>query len=451
LPRFRRAYKELDVLAARETWSRSEIENYQLGRLNNLWRHAVAHVPYYRALRAHRRLPPAFTSFAEFQAMVPVLDKPTITGQHAAFLSETAGPGVWHRTSGSTGVPMRVFRSHDEHLEMLRAMYRFYAMWGVDIFDRMAWLWSTHDSTSASRDDRLGRNVQEWKDRLRNRLRLSASHLDAASLRKYLRRINDYRPAAIYGFSRAVYMLALEAQHERFRLARPMKFICLTGEPASEHMRQQISHALGAPAIMEYGSVDCGFLAGEAPDDRTLRVRADVARVETQKRPDGKFDILVTVLTNSSFPLFRYKIGDVTDTPLERPERGFPILRNVAGRNDDLVVTRTGRYVHSTAVDELFEMRYDSVVRRYRVHQDASGAIRAMVELQSDSPLRFDPKGIACELEELVEGFPVDVQVVDAIPQTAAGKHRLVTSELASRAAAPAGNLAELQPNAVLN
>ena len=57
LPRFRQAYRELAALEARERWSRVEIDSWQLDRLNVLWQHAVACVPYYRQLAASIRLP----------------------------------------------------------------------------------------------------------------------------------------------------------------------------------------------------------------------------------------------------------------------------------------------------------------------------------------------------------------------------------------------------------
>jgi hypothetical protein len=56
LPRFRKAYRSLETYAARESWSREAIESYQLERLNALWEHAVAHVPYYRAFRSSNRV-----------------------------------------------------------------------------------------------------------------------------------------------------------------------------------------------------------------------------------------------------------------------------------------------------------------------------------------------------------------------------------------------------------
>ena len=50
LPRFRKAYRSLPEYAERETWSRGAIEDFQLGRVNELWGHANRHVAHYRRL-----------------------------------------------------------------------------------------------------------------------------------------------------------------------------------------------------------------------------------------------------------------------------------------------------------------------------------------------------------------------------------------------------------------
>jgi hypothetical protein len=57
---------------------------------------------------------------------------------------------------------------------VLRAKYRFQAMWGVDVFDRTAFLWGHSASLKPGLAGRVARAQQPVEDRLRNRLRLSA-------------------------------------------------------------------------------------------------------------------------------------------------------------------------------------------------------------------------------------------------------------------------------------
>jgi phenylacetate-CoA ligase len=412
---------------SRENWSRREIEVYQLERLNEIWRHARRYVPYYRQLAGSRSLPEQFADLAEFRLTVPILLKNQIAEHGDAFLSEIAPRGSWHCTSGSTGIPLRAYRSHQDHREMLRARYRFQSMWGHDVFDRMVWIWGTDGGNAAGLAGRLARARNRLHDGLRGRLRLPASQLGRDDLRGYLRQMGAFRPSAICGYSRAVYLLALEAAATGFQ-CDGIRFVILTGEAAAPRIVETVSQAFQAPAIIEYGSVECGFVAGEWPD-RTLRVREDIVIAETLPRSDGLFDIVLTMLTNRSFPLIRYQIGDLTSAPLEMPQRGFSILKNVAGRSDDLLVSKQGRCVHAASVDEFFERESTLAVRCYRVHQNCDGSIQAMVQLKQPH-LRMDTSAIERGIARLVDGFPVEVRLVDAIPPAATGKHRLVTSDL---------------------
>jgi phenylacetate-CoA ligase len=424
LPRFQRAYRELGRLAEREMWSRAQIEAWQLERLNAVWRHAMQHVPYYRHLARERKLPRQFESLPQYRSDVPLLPKAAIREQPTRLLSEQASRGFWKRTSGSTMSPMSCYWAKEAHLEMLRAKYRFQAMWGVDVLDRIAVLWGQSGSFQPGWKGRLARWRQPVEDRLRGRLRLPAYHLRREELREYLRRVAAFRPAMLYGYSLAMVLLAEEAAATGFR-CDALKAFVMTSEAVLPRYVEVAEKALGVPALTEYGAVECGFLAGEWRD-RTLRVREDMVLLETLPLDDGRYEIVVSVLNNPSFPLLRYPIGDATDAPLETPPHGFAWLRNLAGRTEDLLVTRTGAYLHWTHLEALFKYQAQSV-RRYHVRQHRDGRLTVHVELNDGA--HFDAAVLRQTISELVEGFPVQVEIVDELPPTRAGKHRAIVSE----------------------
>lgn len=425
LPRFRQAYAEFPELEARERWSRAEIAAYQLDRLNDVWRHAVHHTPYYRQLHLEHRLPDRFQSLEEFTRSVPLLDKSQVRSSPQQFLSERRQPGRWHRTSGSTSIPLQVYRSHEAHFEMLRTNYRYYRMWGHDIFDPMVFLWNQSRTRTNGLWGAL-RGVREGaEDQLRNRLRLSALTLGHDDLRGYLRQIAAFQPTAMYSYSRAAYLLALEAQEIGFRCPS-LKVVNLTSEPASPLVVRTVEAAFGVPCIVQYGCVELGYIAGQWPD-RTLRVREDIVMVETLPRGDGFYDIVLTCLNNPSFPLLRYDIGDVTDQPLTAGERGFAILGNISGRCGDMLYSPRGRALHPTTADSIFEENFYQYVRRYQIHQMADLSLVVLIELNHPQR-RPDLKQMAKHISRELDGCPTEVRIVDTIQQTAAGKHRNVIS-----------------------
>lgn len=427
LPRFRAARRAMDVLADRETWSRSDIEAFQLGRLNAVWAHAVKHVPYYS--RFH--LPQRFASLDEYTAVMPILEKDDVRRHHADLLSRDARHGRWFRTGGSTGTPVAFYWDRAAYREILQCRYRLLDSWGVDAFDRTAFLWG-HDSHAAGAAVRCKQRIT---DAMRNRIRLSAYDLDRDALRAALRRMRAFQPAMLYGFANAIHLLAREAKAADFDCPS-LKLAVLTAEPVHPGIAQEVEEALRAPAVIEYGASECGAIAMEAPD-RTLRVREDVAFVETIEQPTGGCDVVLTVLNNPHFPLLRYRIGDMTDHPLEKPDEGFAIMSNVAGRTDDLIVTRSGKCVHPTLIEAVFEAHPHC--RAYRVHQQADGSLDVRF-VPADASARVNVAELRQQLMMLMLGASVTVRVTDEITLSAGGKHRILTSDVTNAASAVRGS-----------
>ncbi len=424
LPRFRHAYRALQKLADREQWLRADIEELQLERLNALWQHAVRVVPYYRNLARELRLPDRFNDLTEFTGRVPILSKETVRTRHEEFLAPNHAAGHWHYTGGSTGTPTGVFWATHAHREMLRAKYRFYDMWGVDVLDPIVFLWGHAASFAPGWKGQVAKVRRPFEDRLRNRLRLSAYCLGAEEIRNYLEQIERFRPAAIYAYSSAAYLLAQGALEHGFK-CDSLKFVNLTAEPAYPHIVAAVEKAFGVPAINEYGSAECGFVAGEGPD-RTIRIREDIALVEAVPSSDGRYDIIQTILTNDAFPLIRYDIGDITDAPIEKPDRGFAMLKNIAGRSNDFLQCRSGRSLHPVWFMTVLDQT--GGIRRYQIHQHSGGAVEVDLELQPSASVDVDT--LRQRFTQQLEGFPVDVRLVDTVEQTAAGKHRWIRSDM---------------------
>ena len=432
LPRFRHATKEIVRLAEREQWPRARIEAHQLHRLNTVWAHARRFVPHYRDLANRSGWPDRFDSLDHFRAVIPVLEKRTVRTRPDRLLSERPGRGTWRFTGGSTGAVTRVFYEHAAHLETQRCKYRHAAQWNVDIFDRVAFVWGHGASFAPGWKGRVARARRPLEDRLRNRLRLSAYDLSPDALRQHLRAIEAWRPRWLYTYSTCAYLLAREAMAIGFDCGS-LEYALLTAEPTPPWLRASVEQAFGVPAIREYGSIECGYLAAEWPD-RTLRVREDVSLLETVPRDDGRFDVLVTVLRNPSFPLLRYAIADVADEPLRHPATGFAMLSNVEGRANDLVMSRSGRILHGLWFDDLFETTAGA--RRWRVHQAADGAVAIVVEMDRGAP-PLDDTRIRRRVEAHLEGYPVVVRTVDRMDQNAAGKHRWIVSDLTPSTRSP--------------
>ena len=445
LPRFRDAANAQSQLKTRESWSRAQIEAFQLDRLNTLWADAAVNVPYYIQLKRSHELPDRFERLEHFVKTVSLLPKSVLRERSAELLSRKALPGTWKYSSGTTGRPAGAYWGLASHHESLQAKYRFYADWGVDLFDRTVFLWGPGTSPMKNWRAAWSRFRQPYIDRLRNRLRLSACDLSKPRLRQYVQEILAFEPAMIYGYSRALYLLALEAEAMGHFRCPSLKVIVASSEPCWPHMAETIERVLGAPVAREYGALECGVVATDSSRDRKLRVREDQVLVETLPCEDGQYDIVNTILTNPSFPLIRYVIGDRTDRPIEKPDQGFAILNSVAGRNNDFLRTSSGDYLHWVHIELGIAQTVQKVIRRFSMYQHRNGSVDIDVELD-DPTRRAAAESSLAELreyfEDRLEGYAVNVRVVDQVAQTAVGKHRLVQSELHDLEVTPAAAVA---------
>ena len=423
LPRFRNLDQQLDRLALREQWARREIESFQLACLNRLWAHASVSVPYYRQLLHQYHLPSRFANLVEFTQQVPILDKTAVRTSPYQFLSQQPQPGRWHRTGGSTGRPMSVYWSHDAHLTDLRARYRAESARDVQVFDRKVFLWSHSQSLAPGWRGWLARMRRPVEDRLRNRLCLSAYQLGSDDLNYHLQAIKRFQPISIYGYSSAVYLLARAARVQRLTFPG-LKLVTLSAEPIHRWIQTEVNEAFGTPVLNEYGSVECGITATSDAHNR-LRIREDNVLLEALLRDDGYYDIVISVLHNPSFPLLRYRIEDLTSTAVTRPPKGFAWLQDVSGRNNDLIWSASGRPLHPMVIKHTLE--HFPAVRRFTAKQDADGALTIFLETEGALP-EESLRNIASHLTARLEGYTVNLKLMDTIQSSAAGKHRWVVS-----------------------
>ena len=422
-------------MAARESWSRSDIEALQVVRLNQLWAHAIRHVPYYRELQDSNHLPQQFTSLREFSEAVPRLGKERVRGAVNDFLSDSHAPGSWHRTGGSTGKPMPVFWSKSAHLENLLTKYRHDQMYGLEVFDPKTFVWGHAHSFAPGVKGMLDRLRRPLEDRFRKRMRLSAYCMSDAAQTQNLDRIRRHSSRSIYGYSTAVYLLANRAAQMDAQLPE-LKLVTLTAEPLHDYMVTKIESVFGVPTVAEYGAVECGVIATEFPDG-TLRVREDMCFVETVPTNHdgitlGKFEIIVTVLTNPSFPLIRYSIGDVTNAAIRRPKIGFSVLGHVDGRSNDLLKARNGAIIHPNAIKNVVEF-VDAI--RFQGVQAANGNF--VLNLERPTDLKpAERRRLTQHITSLLAGYSVEIIVTPQLETSSAGKHRWLISEMSAEGGA---------------
>lgn len=321
------------------------------GALQRVLNAALAHVPYYRE-RAHRyRYDPAEPSS---WLRVPLLPKEEVRAHQESVLSDRADRNrlMSQLTSGSTGVPLRIYRSAWENAAQaaLLGHYRRKACPGLDE-SRMA------EYIVMKENGRLESTPSGPK------LLLSVYALEEEQVAEQFEMLNEYRPVFLQGYASALARMA------QFILDRhPGHHWPELGmvENRSEHLtpeqREYMRRAFGVPVRNMYATREFWLVAYDCACDQ-LHLVPENACVEIldddeqPARPGEPGEVIITGLTNLTFPLIRYRVGDVGMWAPEPCPCGNPnlVLKILHGRTREKVLTPTGE-LNPAAVREMFEL-----------------------------------------------------------------------------------------------
>jgi phenylacetate-CoA ligase len=198
-------------------------------------------------------------------------------------------------------------------------------------------------------------------------------------------------------------------------------------------MRQTMERAFGCRVFEEYSTVENALFAHEC-ERGCLHISPDVGVVEIL-RPDGSVceplevgEVVTTCLMRTGQPLIRYRIGDLAmwDPDPCPCGRAMPVLREVVGRVDDEVIGPDGRELarFNGMFADLPNIRASQVVQETLTH------LRVKVE-PTAAYTEADSREIVRRVQQrLGSEVGVDVEPVESIPRSAAGKLRAVISQL---------------------
>ncbi len=423
-----RIYREMQ----RTQWlSPAAIEALQVERLRALLRHAGDTVPFYRTLFAEAGFRPEDVRSVEDLTRLPILTK-QIVRENLDGMRSTAGIALepW-TTSGSSGTPFKFYVSRLRISHDIAAKWRTTTWWGVDMGDREIVAWNSPLELAAH--DR----VKAIRDRIfRSRL-LPATSLSPQRMDDFLEEIRRFRPKQLFGYPTSLALLAERAVDRGLHLDRiGIKVAFVTAERLMPHHREMITRGFGCPVANQYGARDSGYLAHECPEGN-MHITAEDLIVEIvddagHPVPHGTpGELVVTNLFSPGFPFIRYKNGDVAVLSDRTCPcgRGLPLLEDVHGRTNDVLIAADGGRVHSVVFSSL--MRDVPGARQFKIVQEA----RDHVTLQLVVGNEFNTTASYARLrhvfaEKLGAAVQLSIEQVPAIEPEPTGKYKYIVCRI---------------------
>lgn len=411
----------------RETFSPPKWAAWQQARLQQVLEIAATYVPYYQSAWGKSELAALRVGRLED---LPLLEKAALRSDPRAFLRQDMRPRpelVFH-TSGSTGTPVATHWTVADLRDSLALREARSARWGGVSFRQAR---ATFSGRMVEPDPQSPGPFYRY-NLAERQVYFSAFHLSPASAPHYVQALRRHRVQWLTGYAVSCYLLAKFSLEQNLAVPQ-LKAVITTSEKLTSGMRRVMQSAYGCPVFEEYSTVENVLFASECEQGR-LHLSPDVALVEIL-RPDGSRclpgeagEVVATCLVRQYQPLIRYRLGDMAawdpqPCPCGRP---MPVLKEVLGRIEDVVVGPDGRRMvrfHGIFVDQPH-------VQEGQIIQETLERVRVKVVPTPG----FDQADVAEIVRRMQQRLgpqvTIMVETVDRIPRSAAGKFQAVISRL---------------------
>lgn len=400
-----------------------QVAALQENLLGKLLDHAVKHIPYYQAQGRYSGLAPG-----ERIKAFPLMRKSEIRANLDSLVQGGRRKLVSEKSSGSSGIQGEVFMSRREQFNAIAHQTFLWEWAGYRLGAPMLQLGMT---TRRSR-------LKSLKDRLLRTDYQQAFDMDKSvaggALARYRR-----REAFFGGYASGLYTYALLAEEAGMDDIH-FKAAISWGDKMFPHYRQKVESVFHTRVFDTYGCTEGMMIAGQCEEGSyhilTPHVYLELLDEQGLDVPPGELGhVVATRLDAYAMPLIRYYLGDLAIR--EEPGktcacgRPFPMLRQIVGRDTDIVRTRSGKHLIVHFFTGIFE--HIPEIRQFRVIQKTLDGIE--LEYIPD-PALFRPEtleSIGKRIEEkLGEPLAIAFRQVEHIPPTPSGKPQIIQSFVAS-------------------
>ncbi|MHC3437908.1 phenylacetate--CoA ligase family protein [Natrialbaceae archaeon A-gly3] len=254
---------------------------------------------------------------------------------------------------------------------------------------------------------------------------------------EYVERINEVKPYSIEAYVESINELSKHIEREELDVHSPRGILSTAGT-LHPTVRKRVEDVFDTVVLNKYGSREVGDIACECPQQGGLHIFDHTHYVEVVDKngdplpPGEEGELAITVLTNYSMPLIRYRIGDmgVLKEGKCTCSKPFSMLEDVTGRVSDHFLSTDGKLVYGALFRHL--LFHKSWIEKFQVRQvEQDKVIYHIVVADEHSPLENDIQTIKKKTREVLgSNVSVHFEYVDRIQSSKSGKYRYTISEV---------------------
>lgn len=350
----------------------------------------------------------------------PFLEKDQVRQNPTAFLSSPVWLTVPASTSGTSGLPLKLYRSLPSICVEQAAIDRLLLTKGVHpVKMRVAVLRSEYIKSPNDMRPPFWRFEAGGR-----RMVLSSNHLTTQTIGDFYEALRDFSPDCLMTYPSVLEPLCCLLLKTSRSLSIPL--VVCSSEVLTDSTRRLAQEVLGAEVIDYYGQAErVAFAYSFTPKEYYfLPGYAYIELVPYEVQEDGMlYEIVGTTLWNRAMPLVRYRTGDYIKLPhgltpqqIEAICLGVMSFEGILGRKDDVwLLAPDGRRL--TAIDDI-PRDVEHVVRMQFI-QERLDYIRILV-LPAPGFSDIDKEQILRNAyQKLPESMQISIEVVDELVRTA--------------------------------
>ena len=404
-----------------------ENKKIQQKKLYKLLKYTGQNIPYYKRLIKEHHIQFSEDTIFDDIKKFPLLTKKIIRNNFDKLYKFRDNTYYTNSSGGSTGEPV-VFYQDKNYLEWAIASKYLFNEWaGRQIGDPMVKIWGSLSDTL--------RGGQNFKGYLRQQLSgitvLNSNKMTEKVMYGFIKKINNIKPCLILTYTSSIDELARFIQEHHLSVYSPPAVMTTAGVLYPE-VYKRIKKVFATKVFNRYGSREVSDIACNCEKSDGLHLNTDIHYLEIvdekgkEVNPGKEGNIVITLLTNYTMPLIRYKIGDKGILSAENSQcgHGFPLLKKVTGRIKSIFINKFGDSINDDLFFVLFRLKEN--VKKFQIIQEAIDYIIINLILMDKTKLK-DVNEEFKEINQTIrkvmgEVIKIKYNIVDEIKPSPSGK-----------------------------
>jgi len=404
-----------------------DLQEIQERKLQNIIAHSYKNIPYYKNLFDSLCISPQDIKTSSDLKKIPILEKQTIKNNKNNFIAQNISKRelIPYSTGGTTGAPLILYitkNSLQYNFACGEARVKHWA--GVKTGDKLATF--------------LGRVVVApsvikppfWRyNKANNQILFSSFHLNEKNSDFYIDELNCFQPKIVQGYVSIIHQFAKYILKLHKKICPP-KAVLVSSETLFDWQKEDIEKAFGARVFNSYSLAE--FVAFVSQCERGgLHISPEYGIIELEPAGGINFEIIATTLFNYAMPLIRYKTGDLVTLDENKScacGRALPLIKSIEGRSDSMLITPEGHSLSPASLSLVFAACPN--IHDSQIIQTANDSITLKIVKEKQFNEK-DLKNLVDQLKKrLGKVMKIDIEFVQEIARTDAGKRRLIISKI---------------------